>query len=365
MSFENEIFWQHRHMKRTRQAVSKLGDCTGVRLAACTHLDNKMIEFYQGFLEKGGELFLTTCNPTTVRDEVVEWLVNRGAQAHAWKNMNEAEWQLSFTKALEWQPHYICEFGADISSLYHQSKSTAPVIAGLEGTGSGVSRLKQFQLQYPIFNWDDLAAKEGLHNRFMVGLTTWQAFMERTHLSLHEMKVLVIGAGLVGQGVASSARAFGGNVTIAEIDPTRRLLANYEGWPIADLEDAIYQADVVVTATGVDNVIRPDHLANLKDGAFVLNVGHVANEINTSELSTADAIERLPEIFEYPNKNGSFYLLSNGAMFNLTAGYGDSINAFDISLALMTAGVGHMLHSGQSFDAGMHLLPNEAWEPVL
>ncbi|TCS41774.1 adenosylhomocysteinase [Reinekea marinisedimentorum] len=365
MDLQKQIDWQFTHMPRTRAAVESLGDCSGKRLAACTHLDQKMITFYEGYLKKGGELFLTTCNPTTVRDEVVEYLVERGAEACAWKDMSDADWKFSFQKALQWKPDYICEFGGDLTTAYHESETSAPLIAGLEGTGSGVSRLQKLSLQYPVFNWDDLAAKEGLHNRHMVGLTTWQAFMERTHLSLHEKKVLVIGAGLVGQGVAASARAFGGTVSIAEIDPSRRLLASYDGWPMVNLEDAIGSADIVVTATGVANVVTAQHLQKLKHGAFVLNVGHVADEINTSELDKDSAIEPVPEVFEYPCANGTFYLLSNGAMFNLTAGYGDSINAFDVSLALMTAGVGHILRAGSNFQPGLHLLPKPAWEPVL
>ncbi len=78
--------------------------------------------------------------------------------------------------------------------------------------GSGSHRLGRqsagdIQPGYPIFNWDDLPVKEGLHNRHMVGLTAWHTFFQTTHLTLHEKKVLVIGYGLVGQGVAAAAKA--------------------------------------------------------------------------------------------------------------------------------------------------------------
>ncbi len=59
---------------------------------------------------------------------------------------------------------------------------------GLEATGSGVNRLGDIQPGYPIFNWDDLPVKEGLHNRHMVGLTAWHTFFQTTHLTLHEKK---------------------------------------------------------------------------------------------------------------------------------------------------------------------------------
>ncbi len=44
-------------------------------------------------------------------------------------------------------------------------------LPALKATGSGVNRLGDIRPGYPIFNWDDLPVKEGLHNRHMVGLT--------------------------------------------------------------------------------------------------------------------------------------------------------------------------------------------------
>lgn len=365
MSFLKELAWNERHMQRTAAVVSQLGDCSDKKLAISTHLDIKMVAFYEGYLKQGGQLFITTCNPTTVRDEVVEYLVGLGAQAKAWKNMSNADWHASLKSALEWQPTHLCEFGAQLGALYHRNEEYKGVVASLEGTGSGVSTLKGLSLKHPVFNWDDLDAKEGLHNRHMVGLSAWQAFMERTHLSLHEKKVVILGYGLVGQGCAFSARAFGGQVIVAERDPSRALLAAYDGWHCAPLSDVIGQADVVVTATGVANVLDSAMLKQLKTGAFVMNVGHVSHEIRLDDLPEYKIDELMPEIFEYRHNAHYFYALSNGAMFNLTAGYGDSLNAFDVSLALMAAGVKHMFEQSSSFSDGMHMLPDAAWKPFL
>lgn len=365
MALKKELAWNQRHMPRTAAVVSALGDCRDKKLAVSTHLDIKMIAFYEGYLKQGGQLFITTCNPTTVRDEVVEYLTSLGAESYAWKNMSNTQWHASFNKALAWEPTHLCEFGAQINNVYHQQSDFTGIQASLEGTGSGVSKLRQLVLTHPVFNWDELDAKENLHNRHMVGLTAWQAFMQRTHLSLHEKQVVVIGYGLVGQGCAFSARAFGGQVTIAEVDPARRLSAAYDGWQCQELSAALDKADVIVTATGVAGVLDKSMLTRLKPGAFVMNVGHVSDEICLDTLSEYQIDQVMPEIYEYRYNGHYFYALSNGAMFNLTAGYGDSLNAFDVSLALMAAGVKHMFESSNTTCPGLHLLPDEAWKPVL
>ena len=52
-------------------------------------------------------------------------------------------------------------------------------------------------------------------------------------------------------------------------------------------------------------------------------------------------------------------------MFNLTAGYGDSINAFDVTLAVMAAGIGFIVNKGAKSEKGLYLLPEKAWKGAL
>lgn len=352
-------------MPRTLRQVAALPDLSQVRLACCMHLDMKMIPLVQGILEKGAKVFLTTCNPTTVQDDVVSWLVERGAEACAWRNMSDADWQQSWEKAIVWGPTHLCEMGADITTLLHQRGEFGNIVAGLEATGSGVNRLGDIRPGYPIFNWDDLPVKEGLHNRHMVGLTAWHTFFQTTHLTLHEKKVLVIGYGLVGQGVAAAARAFGGQVMVAEIDSARRLQAAYDGWHVVDLQDAIASADVVATATGGKKVVNSKALESAKDGVFILNVGHVAEEIDGEYLHQYPQEEVMPYINAYRMPGKTVYLMADGSMLNLTAGFGDSLNAFDVTLAVMASGIRHIVTDGMQAKADVYLLPQEVWQQAL
>ncbi|WP_115718368.1 adenosylhomocysteinase [Gallaecimonas mangrovi] len=364
-NFDAELGWAALHMPRTRAAVAALPALNGVRLACNMHLDLKMAPLVAGLIDRGAEVFLTTCNPTTVQNDVVDFLVKKGASAHAWRDMSDSDWSDSFDKALAWGPTHLCEMGADLTSRLHQSSNGPAIIAGLEATGSGISRLGGVTPRYPIFNWDDLPVKEGLHNRHMVGLTAWHTFFQTTHLTLHEKTVVVIGYGLVGQGVAAAAKAYGGQVQIAELDPARALQAKYDGWPVVDLLEAMPQADVIATATGAKGVLAAKHLQALKDGAFILNVGHVAQEIDVPFLKQHPHSQPMPYVDAYRLPDKTLYLLADGSMFNLTAGYGDSLNAFDVTLAVMAAGIGHIVDAGKDWQPGLYLLPQSAWKAVL
>ena len=364
--FAAELNWTALHMTRTRRAINELPDLTGVRLACNMHLDLKMIPLVEGLLNKGASIYLTTCNPTTVQDEVVAYLKSKGAQGHAWRDMEDDEWSKSFDLALEWQPTHLCEMGADLTTRLHEKADGPTIVAGLEATGSGISRLGSVHPRYPIFNWDDLPVKEGLHNRHTVGLTAWHTFFQTTHLTLHEKVVIVIGYGLVGQGTAAVAKAYGGQVQIVETNPARALQAKYDGWPVVEMSDAAQYGDVFATATGAHDVITAKHLDAMPDSVFILNVGHVAKEIDVGYLkSHAVHSEPMPYINAYCLDGKTVYLLADGSMFNLTAGFGDSLNAFDVTLAVMASGIGHIVGVGSDYDPGVYLLPESAWMPVL
>lgn len=368
-SFDQQLAWTKQHMVRSQRALARLPDLHDVRLAMSMHLDLKMLPLVEGLLDKGAELFITTCNPTTVRDQVAEAMRQKGARVEAWHNMPADAYLAAVHEALAWQPTHLCEMGADLSyELLRQDNLPAVregVRASLEATGSGIMRMENLDLPYPVFNWDDLPVKEGLHNRHMVGLTTWQTFFARTKLTLHEKQVLVVGYGSVGQGIARLARAYGGTVLIAEKDPVRVIEAGYDGWPVRPLAEAIGDADIIVTATGAHNVIAAEHFPLLKDNAFLLNCGHSNVEIDVDALRAYPADQLMPYIEAFQVGQKKIYLLAGGAMFNLTAGEGDSLNAFDVTLAVLISGIGHIVGQGADWSPGIHLLPHEVWAEAI
>ncbi|MBI3311342.1 MAG: adenosylhomocysteinase, partial [Serratia liquefaciens] len=116
---------------------------------------------------------------------------------------------------------------------------------------------------------------------------------------------------------------------------------------------------------GAKNVLSAQHLQQVKDGVFILNVGHVTAEIDVGFLQNLPHSEPMPFVNAYQLGDKQVYLLANGSMFNLTAGYGDSLNAFDVTLAVMAAGIGHIVGDGSHQAPGLYLLPQSAWQPAL
>ncbi len=354
-------------MPVTRAAIADLPDLSSVRIACSMHLEIKMIPAIEGLLNRGASLFLATCNRQTVCDDTVAWCRKAGAEAHAWRGMNFDDLAVADERACAFRPTHLCEMGADLAVRLLRDDAVEwrrGVRAGLEATGSGTTRLAGLEPAYPIFNWDDLPIKEGLHNRRMVGLVACHAFFEKTRLTMHGKRVLVLGYGLVGRGVCDAVRAYGGEVAVSEVDAGRALEARFAGERIVDAIDFLPHADIVFSATGARNVLGETAFARLKPGAFLINVGHCDTEIDVAALLAFPNNEVRPFVRRVALPQGGVYLFANGSMANLTAGQGDSLNAFDITAAAMVAGIGFMVAKGAAYRPGVHLLPKEAWTGV-
>jgi adenosylhomocysteinase len=360
---DREIRWATRHMPRVARAVAALPPLTGVRLALNVHLDVKGVPVVAGLLARGAAVNVTTCNPATVRDDVVARLRDLGATVDARRDMDATAWRSSIDDALAWEPTHVSEMGAAITLAAHRA-GTPSLRAAQEITGSGIQALRAVDLRIPVVDVDAVPVKTELHNRHLVGFSAWHTFTERTHLTLHERTVLVVGCGPVGHGVAMAARARGACVLVCERDPARRLTASYDGFELVELEAGLARADIVATATGATGVIGPAHHSSLRDGCFLLNVGHHGAEIDVPALLAHPHDDVLPHVTAIDLGHATVHLLARGEIVNLAAGWGDGLNTFDLTLAVIVAGIG-ALPVLEVLPPGLHPLPSEVWRPVL
>ncbi len=362
---DSRFQWARTQMPLVREFLDKLPNLKGMRLACSVHLDFKFLPVVEGLLEKGAKLFIVSCNPATVRHEVVDVIRSLGVSIDARQGMTEKQQQECIQRALAFDPTHLCEMGADLSYAVHQKKDAPTSIkASLEATNTGINRLRLMRLRYPIFNWNNVPLKTEMHNRVMVGLVTCHTFFERTQLTFHGKRVLVVGFGPVGEGVCRSSAAYGGKVMVCDTEEKAALRAKIEGYLPVTLEEGLAKADVVITATGSKHVLNKEHFSILKPGSFLMNVGHSSDEIDVESLKAYQWKKVLPHVDEISIDKKKVYLIAQGSMANLTAGMGDSLNSFDTTLCILVAGIGYMANVPKDLSPRLYDLPEEVWAPV-
>jgi adenosylhomocysteinase len=288
-------------------------------LVVC-HLDLKMVPYFEALTETGAEVWACAANPATTRDRVAEHLEALGVRVPARASDPPERHDAHLRAAISAGPTLLSEMGADATAA--TAGRLERVRGGLEATGMGIKRLAGLDLADPIFNWDEVPIKQGLHNRHLVGLMAMNTFLDVTGLSLYGKRTLVVGYGPVGRGAADAARGFGAVVEVCDIRADARLAAAHLGFAATDLEEGLARADVVFTAHR-DGAVPPAALAPCKSGAFLANLGHTNGELPVAELKDYTVAAPRPHVQRCEVEGRTLYLLAGGAMFNLAAGPGD------------------------------------------
>ncbi len=351
----SELEWLRRFIPATRASAAALPSLWGERVLVSCHLDLKMAPYFEALLSADAGVWACAANPATTRDEVAEHLGSLGVEVPARQDDPPDLHASHLRAAVTAGPTLLSEMGADAS--FSTGGRLETVRGGLEATGTGIARLRPFDLAYPVFDWDSVPIKQGLHNRHLVGLMAANTFLNVTGLSLYGKKVLVVGYGPVGRGLADAARSFGAAVEVCDPDPAARLAAAHLGFPTPTLEEAILRADVLFTATGRDGAVCAEALASCKGGVFLANLGHTAGELPVEELRRRVVERPRPHVERCEVDGKTLYLLAGGAMFNLAAGPGDPYDTFDLVTALMIEATSFLATGGVGYPPGVHPLP--------
>jgi adenosylhomocysteinase len=145
------------------------------------------------------------------------------------------------------------------------------------------------------------------------------------NLLMASKRVVVVGYGWVGRGVASRCHGMGSKIIVTEIDPIKALEAHMDGFEVMPMTQAAKIGDIFVTCTGMTSVIRKEHILQMKDGAIMGNVGHFDVEIDSAFLlkKSKSVKEVRPNLDECVLKNGKrVYLIGEGRLANLVAAEG-------------------------------------------
>ena len=326
--------WARSHMQildNTLNRLKKSKPLKGVTIGFCLHITKETSVLVMGAKELGANVAVCGGNPLTTQDNIAAFLASQGIHIYAWNNQTTKEYDWCIEQVLKHKPNLICDDGADMNVKVHFDKKykTLNVLGSTEETTAGVTRVKaiekQGKLRYPVIIVNDADTKHMFDNRYGTGQSTIDGYLRAMGLLFTSKKIVVVGYGWVGRGVAERARGMGGNVIVTEIDPVKALEAHMDGFQVMPMSQAAKIGQIFITCTGMTSDIRKEHLLTMNDGAVVGNVGHFDVEIDTEFLlnKSKSVKEVRPSLDECKLRNGKkIYLIGKGRLANLVAAEG-------------------------------------------
>jgi adenosylhomocysteinase len=240
-----------------------------------------------------------------------------------------------------------------------------------EETTTGVLRLYQFaaagELLFPAINVNDSVTKSKFDNKYGTRHSLIDGINRGTDVLIGGKKVLICGYGDVGKGCAESLAGQGARVAVTEIDPINALQALMDGFDVRTVEEAIGEADIVITATGNKDIITLAHMKAMKDQAILGNIGHFDDEIQIAALerSGAQRINIKPQVDQWIFDNGkSIIVLSEGRLLNLGNATGHPSFVMSNSFSNQVIAQIELWTKNDQYDNEVYRLPKKLDEKV-
>ena len=238
-----------------------------------------------------------------------------------------------------------------------------------EETTTGVHRLYKMMekghLPFPAINVNDSVTKSKFDNKYGCKESLVDGIRRATDTMMAGKIAVVCGYGDVGKGSAASLRGAGARVKVTEIDPICALQAAMDGFEVVRLEDAAATADIFVTTTGNRDVIRIEHMREMKDMAIVGNIGHFDNEIQVAALKNHKwtNIKDQVDMIEMPGGN-RIILLSQGRLLNLGNATGHPSFVMSASFTNQVLAQIELWTRGEEYQNEVYILPKHLDEKV-
>jgi adenosylhomocysteinase len=267
----------------------------------------------------------------------------------------------------------ILDDGGDLTNMvFDRFPELIKGIKGLsEETTTGVHRLhermKNGTLHIPAININDSVTKSKFDNKYGCRESLVDAIRRATDLMLAGKVAVVAGYGDVGKGSAESLSSQGVRVIVTEIDPICALQAAMDGYQVMKMDNAIKEADIIVTATGNKNIIIDRHFKAMKNNAVVCNIGHFDNEIDMAWLNKnfgASKDEIKPQVDKYTIEGKDIIVLAEGRLVNLGCATGHPSFVMSNSFTNQTLAQLELWLNSDKYENKVYTLPKHLDEKV-
>ncbi|NEW40402.1 adenosylhomocysteinase [Nocardia cyriacigeorgica] len=359
-----------------RREYAEVAPLKGARISGSLHMTVQTAVLIETLTALGAQVRWASCNIFSTQDHAAAAVVvgsngtvdePKGTPVFAWKGETLEEYWWAAEQMLTWpgEPaNMILDDGGDATMLVlrgaqfekagvvppadedHSAEYTvflnllrerfetdkgkwsaiADSVKGVtEETTTGVLRLYQFaaagELVFPAINVNDSVTKSKFDNKYGTRHSLIDGINRGTDVLIGGKKVLICGYGDVGKGCAESLAGQGARVQVTEIDPINALQALMDGYDVVTVEQAIGNADIVITSTGNKDIITLEHMKAMKDQAILGNIGHFDNEIDMAALERSGAtrlnIKPQVDLWTFGESGKAIIVLSEGRLLNL------------------------------------------------
>jgi adenosylhomocysteinase len=353
-----------------RDTFSREQPFAGLAVAACLHVTAETAVLVNLLTAGGARLHLAASNPLSTQDDIAAALADcPEVTVHARSGADRRTYYEHIHRVLDAGPGLVVDDGCDLVNTLHTERSEllAQVRGGCESTTSGVARLRRMAaegtLAFPMVAADDSRTRRMFDNFAGTGQSVLDGILRATNTLLAGQVVVVAGYGPCGRGIAERAKGLGAEVIVTEVDPVRALDALVHGLRVLPMAQAAPLGQVFITATGSRDVIGPDRMAVMRDGAILANAGHFDVEVDVrglAGLAVAVNPEVRPHADEYLLADGRrLILLAEGRVVNLVAAEGNPAAVMDVSFAVQALALAWLARADEGLAPGVHQVPAE------
>jgi adenosylhomocysteinase len=406
-----------------RREYAEVYPLRGARVSGSLHMTVQTAVLIETLVALGAEVRWASCNIFSTQDHAAAAVVvgphgtaaePKGVPVFAWKGESLEEYWWCTERMLTWDgegPNMILDDGGDATMLVHKGTEyeKSGVVPGpdentsdefrvflellrvsvasdtgkwtkigegirgvTEETTTGVLRLYQLaaagELLFPAINVNDAVTKSKFDNRYGIRHSLIDGINRGTDVLIGGKVAVVCGYGDVGKGAAESLRGQGARVIVTEIDPICALQAAMDGYQVRTLDNALPEADLVITTTGNKDVVLVEHMAKMKHQAILGNIGHFDNELDMAGLARYPGIRKInikPQVDEWIFPNGNTILvLSEGRLLNLGNATGHPSFVMSNSFSNQVIAQVELFTKYEEYDKEVFRLPKKLDEKV-
>ena len=382
----------------------------GARIAGSLHMTIQTAVLIETLVDLGADVRWASCNIFSTQDHAASAIAESGVPVFAYKGETlEEYWEYADKIFLfkEGTANLILDDGGDATmyillgskaesgdadflekpsseeeeALFKQikkrlessngwfTKQKESILGVSEETTTGVNRLYQLEregkLPFPAINVNDSVTKSKFDNKYGCKESLVDGIRRATDTMMAGKVAVVCGYGDVGKGSAASLRGAGARVKVTEVDPICALQAAMYGYEVVTLEDTVETADVFITATGNKDVIKLDHMRQMKNMAIVGNIGHFDNEIEVASLKNQKWTKIKDQVDMVEMASGrNIILLSEGRLLNLGNATGHPSFVMSASFSNQVLAQIELWKNGKNYGNSVYTLPKHLDEKV-